>query len=232
MTTASALSAETSPVAQPRFAVGGVNLSCIDRPTAVDLLRPGIRARRRLRDDHRCPQHRRRANRSAIAHHHQRRTPGLARRHAGRVGRQVERLPRQPRRRRKFLKDVFADPQARTLRHVFYGGQPETAEHIVARVKQQLGPDAIVGWHAPPFRAVGELEEEAVIAKIASTKPDVIWVGLGAPKQEYWMANHAHHFPGTVLVGVGAALDFYAGLRNRARGGCSRPPRMAFPHRK
>ena len=111
---------------------------------------------------------------------------------------------------------MFADPRARGVRHAFYGGNPESARHIVARAEQRLGAQAIAGWHAPPLREAGAIEDASVIERIAATAPDVIWVGLGAPKQEYWMANHARHFPNTVLVGAGAALDFFADLRSRA----------------
>ena len=217
MTTASALSAELPPAGQTRFAVGGVNLSCIDRPTAVCTFFALASARAggyvTITDAHSIvaaqtdPRLRTIINDGRLAL-----PDGMPGVWVGRLkGYPVSRVAGE-----NFLRDVFADPRAHTLRHVFYGGQPETAERIVAQAERQLGPDAIVGWHAPPFRAVGELEDEAVIAEIAATKPHVIWVGLGAPKQEYWMANHARFFPKTILVGVGAAFDFYAGRRSRA----------------
>ena len=56
----------------------------------------------------------------------------------------------------------------------------------------------------------------ATPARINGSGADVVWVGLSTPKQEYWMANHAHLFPRTMLVGVGGALDFFAGLQRRA----------------
>ena len=105
-----------------------------------------------------------------------------------------------------FVEQVLRDPRGRTLRHYFYGGMPDAMEKIVRRVAAQLGPQAIAGWHCPPFRAAGAMEDPAVVAEIKAAKPDVIWVGLGLPKQEYWMANHQAQFPGVLMLGVGAAF--------------------------
>ena len=115
-----------------------------------------------------------------------------------------------------FLESVMRDPRAPIIRHYFYGGMPDVMDKIVRRATKMLGPQAIAGWHCPPFRAVGAPEDPAVLAEIAAAKPDVIWVGLGLPKQEYWMANHQMYFPGTLMLGVGAAFDFFAGTQPRA----------------
>jgi N-acetylglucosaminyldiphosphoundecaprenol N-acetyl-beta-D-mannosaminyltransferase len=115
-----------------------------------------------------------------------------------------------------FFDDVVADPRARLVRHYFYGGSPETTSRIVARAEKLLGKDAIAGWHAPPMRPPDVLEEPDILAEIRHTQPDVIWVGLSTPKQEYWMANHSGEFPNTVLVGIGAAFDYFAGSKSRA----------------
>ena len=54
------------------------------------------------------------------------------------------------------------------------------------------------------------------LARIAASRPHVIWVGLGLPKQEYWMARYSAEFPGAIMVGVGAAFDWFAGMQPRA----------------
>ena len=115
-----------------------------------------------------------------------------------------------------FVRDVFADPRARTVRHYFYGGTPEQTRSIVDKVTQMLGSGAIAGWHAPPMREAGALEDEGVTNKIAATAPDIVWIGLSTPKQEYWMANHARHFPRSILVGIGGALDNFSDQLSRA----------------
>jgi N-acetylglucosaminyldiphosphoundecaprenol N-acetyl-beta-D-mannosaminyltransferase len=116
----------------------------------------------------------------------------------------------------RFFDELMHDPRSRHIRHYFYGGQPNCTSRVVARATELLGIDAIAGSHCPPFRPAGALEEDSVITQIVTARPDVIWVGLSTPKQEYWMANHTAHFPKTMLVGVGAAFDCFAGVQPRA----------------
>lgn len=217
MTNASAVGSEMPPARETRFSVGGVNLSCIDRPTAVDRFFALATAHAggyvTITDAHSIVAAQSDLRLRAIINNGRLALPD------GMPGVWVGRLKGYPVSRvagEDFLRGVFGDPRARALRHAFYGGDAESAARVVAKAEQQIGRDAIAGWHAPPFREAGALEDEAVIEKIVATTPDVIWVGLGAPKQEYWMANHGRFFPQTLLVGAGAALDFYAGLRSRA----------------
>ena len=70
----------------------------------------------------------------------------------------------------------------------------------------------IVGGYSPPFRDLSGEEEDAIVEEMNRTKADVIWVGVGAPKQEKWMAAMRDRLRAPVLVGVGAAFDFHAGL--------------------
>ena len=116
----------------------------------------------------------------------------------------------------EFFDTVMRDPKSTRLRHYFYGGQQQSTSRVVAGAIKLLGQHAVAGWHCPPFRAAGVLEDKSVIADIAATSPDVIWVGLSTPKQEYWMANHAANCPNSLLVGIGAAFDFFAGVKPRA----------------
>jgi N-acetylglucosaminyldiphosphoundecaprenol N-acetyl-beta-D-mannosaminyltransferase len=91
-------------------------------------------------------------------------------------------------------------------RHYHYGGKPA-----------ELFPGLqIVGLSTPPFRPLTPEEDEAAVAEISSRRPDVVWVGLSTPKQEYWMRDHVNRIPGATLVGIGAAFDFYAGDVKRA----------------
>lgn len=131
---------------------------------------------------------------------------------AGRLihGRALSRVPGA-----EFFAGALSGARSSGLRHFFYGGQPMTARRVVARAASTLGDSAIAGWHSPPMRVAGALEDADVVARMRHAAPDIIWVGLSAPKQEYWMANHAHLFPNAVLVGVGAAFDFYAGVKTR-----------------
>jgi GT2 family glycosyltransferase len=70
----------------------------------------------------------------------------------------------------------------------------------------------IVGGYAPPHRELAAEEEDAIVAEINRSRADVVWVGIGVPKQEKWMAHVRARLDAPVLVGVGAAFDFHAGL--------------------
>jgi N-acetylglucosaminyldiphosphoundecaprenol N-acetyl-beta-D-mannosaminyltransferase len=95
-------------------------------------------------------------------------------------------------------------------RHYFFGGAPGVAKAAAARLKALAPKMTVAGAEAPPFRPLSAAEEKALLARIKRLKVDVLWVGLGAPKQERWMAAMQGRLPAT-MVGVGAAFDYYAG---------------------
>jgi N-acetylglucosaminyldiphosphoundecaprenol N-acetyl-beta-D-mannosaminyltransferase len=74
----------------------------------------------------------------------------------------------------------------------------------------------LVGSISPPFRPLSEAEDRSIVAAINGSGADIVWVGLGAPKQERWMADHRAALEAPILIGVGAAFDFHAGLVRRA----------------
>jgi N-acetylglucosaminyldiphosphoundecaprenol N-acetyl-beta-D-mannosaminyltransferase len=96
-------------------------------------------------------------------------------------------------------------------RHFFYGGAPGVAEKLAVTMQQRYPGLQVAGTYSPPFRPVGAIEEAAVIAKINALQPDIIWVGLGTPKQDYWLAQHRPMLNAPVLVAVGAAFDMLSG---------------------
>lgn len=101
-------------------------------------------------------------------------------------------------------------------RHYFYGGTDEMLQGIEANLKTQFPGIQIVGTHSPPFRSLTEEERQADIERINQAKPDLLWVGLGLPKQELWVeANQALLEPPAILA-VGAAFGFTSGLVRRA----------------
>ena len=69
----------------------------------------------------------------------------------------------------------------------------------------------VVGHDCPPFRELTESEDAAAVRRINEARADVVWVGLGAPKQEKWMAVHAGRIHAAAMIGVGAAFDFHTG---------------------
>lgn len=100
-------------------------------------------------------------------------------------------------------------------RHFFYGATQETLAAMRAAIERDYPGTCIAGMYAPPFRALNASEDDAVVSMINQAKPDFIWVGLGAPKQEQWMYRHRGMLCG-VSVGVGAAFDYLAGDIKRA----------------
>lgn len=102
------------------------------------------------------------------------------------------------------------------LRHFFFGSTPETLEKMETNFRNQFPQASIVGSYSPPFNAISDKEMEKILSIINGARPDVVWVGLGAPKQEYWMAEHWQNLKPAILMGVGAAFDFHAGKIARA----------------
>ena len=110
---------------------------------------------------------------------------------------------------------IFKLSEKRGYRHYFYGSTPETIEKLGIRLKEAYPRLQIVGMYSPPFRPMTIEEDAEIIEQINETKPDFIWVGLGAPKQERWMAEHKGKVNG-IMLGVGAGFDFHAGTVLRA----------------
>jgi len=104
-------------------------------------------------------------------------------------------------------------------RFYLYGGRNQGALVQLADSLRRRYPGLrIVGGFSPPYRELREEEEERVVAEIARSRADVVWVGIGVPKQEKWMARMRPRLSAPVLVGVGAAFDFHAGLVPQAPG--------------
>jgi N-acetylglucosaminyldiphosphoundecaprenol N-acetyl-beta-D-mannosaminyltransferase len=118
------------------------------------------------------------------------------------------------------LMDRACARAARTgQRFYLYGGRNQGALVELARMLRLRHPNLrIVGGYAPPFRELTPAEEAAAVADIERCRPDVVWVGIGVPKQEKWMARMRERLTAPVLIGVGAAFDFHAGLIPQAPG--------------
>jgi N-acetylglucosaminyldiphosphoundecaprenol N-acetyl-beta-D-mannosaminyltransferase len=101
-------------------------------------------------------------------------------------------------------------------RHYFYGGASGVAERLSYRLQARFQGLQVVGIETPPFRPPTPDEDRATEARINAARPDIIWVGLSTPKQEHWMAAHLDRLTAPVLIGVGAAFDFHAGLKKQA----------------
>lgn len=98
----------------------------------------------------------------------------------------------------------------------FYGSTPETLTLLVNNLKRRLPNLNIAGTLSPPFRELSAEEKKEQIEIINQAKPDVVWVGLGTPKQQLWMYEHKSKLSVPVMVGTGAAFDFLAGSKPQA----------------
>lgn len=98
----------------------------------------------------------------------------------------------------------------------FVGGGPGVAEKLTLRLRESNPAIAVVGHASPPFRPVSESEDRELTDAINQAGPDIVWVGLGTPKQELWMAAHRPVLQAPVLIGVGAAFDYGAGTLRQA----------------
>ena len=114
-----------------------------------------------------------------------------------------------------LMPELFRLSEEKGYRHYFYGSTQETLDALKDRLSEKYPEMKIVGMYSPPFRPMTEEEDREAVERINAAKPDFIWVGLGAPKQEKWMANHEGRVCG-VMLGVGAGFDFHAGTVKRA----------------
>lgn len=115
-----------------------------------------------------------------------------------------------------LLLDVCRESQRRGWRHFFYGGAEGVADLLVDRLRERFAALDVAGTYCPPFRPLTSAESREVIERIEASGADIVWVGLSTPKQERWMSAHVRALPGKVLIGVGAAFDFHAGLKRQA----------------
>jgi len=104
------------------------------------------------------------------------------------------------------------------LRIFLYGGREGVLPVLQTRLQQRFPGLEIAGSYSPPFRPLTPIEEEQVTRLIRESDADLVFVGIGAPKQEKWMYEHRECFPGVTLIGVGAAFDFHAGRIRQAPG--------------
>lgn len=111
---------------------------------------------------------------------------------------------------------LCARSAARGYRHFFYGASHSVLEALTDRLSARFAGLDVAGTFAPPFRPLTPQEDEEAMRRINEARPDVVWVGLSTPKQERWMADHIARLAAPVLIGVGAAFDFHAGVKRQA----------------
>lgn len=114
-----------------------------------------------------------------------------------------------------LMKEMLRESAQKHYRHYFYGSTQETLDILREKITRNYPGAVIAGMVSPPFRPLTEEENAAAVAAINEARPDFVWVGLGAPKQERWMAAHQGRVH-ALMLGVGAAFDYEAGNIRRA----------------
>jgi N-acetylglucosaminyldiphosphoundecaprenol N-acetyl-beta-D-mannosaminyltransferase len=115
-----------------------------------------------------------------------------------------------------LMLDVCAASSKLGIRHFLYGGSNGLAAELQKILSARFPGLQVVGTYEPPFRPLN-LEEEAALQKqISETKPDIMWIGVGTPKQDRFMAGHINKLDVTLMAGVGAAFDFHTGRIKQA----------------
>jgi N-acetylglucosaminyldiphosphoundecaprenol N-acetyl-beta-D-mannosaminyltransferase len=114
-----------------------------------------------------------------------------------------------------LMDEIFKISVENGYRHYFYGSTKKTLEKLYDKLQENYPGIQIAGLYSPLFSQIISEEDEVVINKINDTNSDFVWIGLGAPKQEKWMAIHQGKIKG-LMLGVGAAFDYFAENIKRA----------------
>lgn len=136
-----------------------------------------------------------------------------------------------------FMPALIEHGIVRDRSHFFYGGAPGVPEALAARLSARYPGLKVAGTLSPPFRSLSPSEEREIVRRINQSGADYVWVGLGTPKQDLWLAAHRDRLHAPALLAVGAAFDLLAGKRRRAprwmqRGGMEWIYRLATEPRR
>ena len=111
----------------------------------------------------------------------------------------------------QILLEICDTGRTNGLKHYFYGGRAGVGERLSAHLEKKFPGIQIVGHESPPFRPLTELEEEEACERINASGADVLWVGLGAPKQELWIQRNKYRLKVPLAMAVGAAFEYFSG---------------------
>ncbi len=115
-----------------------------------------------------------------------------------------------------FMEKTLEWGQKNQLRHYFFGSSQDTLNKMLENIEQKFPDTQIVGAFSPPYRSFTNEENEKFISEINNAGPDLIWIGLGAPKQEIWMSENFKKLNKGIMIGIGAGFDYIAGKTKHA----------------
>jgi N-acetylglucosaminyldiphosphoundecaprenol N-acetyl-beta-D-mannosaminyltransferase len=118
-----------------------------------------------------------------------------------------------------LMSAFFEHTKSMGVSHYFFGDTDETLLSLRWNLERTYPGLSIAGAYSPPFRPLTQDENDAIIQQINDAAPDVLWVGLGLPKQERWIFEHRHRLDVPLVLGVGAAFKFLAGTVTRVPAG-------------
>lgn len=128
----------------------------------------------------------------------------------------LQRRRGNPQAERVYGPDIMQVLCSRELRHYFYGGLPGVANQLEEKLRIQYSELEIAGKFSPPVATFDGQVDFVEVERLNATQADIIWVGLGSPKQDLWMMTYRPHLDAPLLIGVGAAFDFLAGTKKQA----------------
>jgi N-acetylglucosaminyldiphosphoundecaprenol N-acetyl-beta-D-mannosaminyltransferase len=106
--------------------------------------------------------------------------------------------------------------EKKCISHFFYGATDDVLEKLKTNLLAQFPGLQIAGMYSPPFRPLTEKEKDEVAEMINSSGADIVWCGLGTPKQDYWVAEFSPRLKASAILAVGAAFNFHAGQVRQA----------------
>jgi len=113
-----------------------------------------------------------------------------------------------------LMPDLMKISEEKNLSIFLYGSTNKVLAQIISRAKVEF-PNLVLNVYSPPFKTLSDEEKDNIVTMINEKKPDFIFVALGCPKQEKWMAEHKDKF-NSCMIGLGGALEVYAGAKDRA----------------
>lgn len=109
------------------------------------------------------------------------------------------------------VSQLIARSQQTGYSFYFYGGAPDVLERMIDALQVRYPYLRIAGQFSPPFRPLSEDEDREICNLINQSSPDILCVGLGTPKQDFWIDEHLNKIPGSVMISCGATFDFLGG---------------------
>lgn len=116
----------------------------------------------------------------------------------------------------ELVQEICGISAKKGYKNYFFGSSPDVLNKLKERLSQEYPGLMISGIFSPPFRQPTMEEDNRIVNDVNGSNPDILWVGLGSPKQDLWMHEHRQRINAPVMIGVGAAFDFLAGTKPQA----------------